>query len=279
MPENRENNFEIEYIAPHEKEPGDEIELYDEDFQLSPFFDLIENLNNFSDFDAYYRKLADSIDEASDSISLILEKHILKIPDEEAQKAVGEILREIREILEELTERIYIQQSMEGLDPLVDRIEELNEEYLFILKEFPEIMQEEEEVEGFLESVIDSIPQEEFLTENYLLIEEAAQKFSEKKIETSDFIKVLEKQRKILETSIEEYNNINIPADKLAPRVLSAHQLFVEGMEDWEKALNLLEESCLNKDMFKIFKGVDMAYQANRKLVIVQYINKFIDKR
>jgi len=270
--ENGTHNY-LEFEEKLEDEELDGEELTEDELSASPFYELINTLCNYSFIDAYYRILADVIDGAVSSIEGVRQDEVPLIPDEEARDDMIEVLVEIREAIDELSEMIFLQREIEGLDSVIKKLEELNEEFLLLHREVV-YSPDEEAMERLLNEIIAEIPVEAYYTVNYVKIEERAQEFASHKISKEEFLQVLDEVWNLLESSGDKYKKLNLSSESMTPEVALAERLLIEGMDEWEAAIVQLSGSCEEGDEMGIFRGVDMAYSANRKLVIMQHIEK-----
>jgi len=252
-----------------------QIELSPADFKASPFSDLIKALKNCSCSDNHSNNFQAIIEEAVSSISKIQKEEIPAIFHRRHRQDLTDILQEVQEILDDLSAITSPDYRVKGFDSIIRNLEELNEEYLYLRKE-AFALDDEDEQEDLLKKIVNEIPPEYYYASSYVMIEEKVHQFLKQEIDDETFLRVLEEIAEILESSRREYESLELSRQNMLPQVALGDRLLDEGINEWEDAIDCLAEYCEDNNAAGILRGLRMAYKANRKLIIVQYIEKFL---
>jgi len=250
--------------------PGriEDILLSTEDYELSPFYWLIEILKNrptFSEVDNFF---ANPEKDALDYISYYEHNELPLIPDDQERKEAGCILKKMRQIIKE-------ESALEPADK-IHELENLNERFLVIQKFISSRYSFEDKLYFFLMRAFDLTPKENFYTDNYMKVEEAALKLIDGIIDQEAFYKVLEELRDHLLTRMAAVRFSESRQDDETWRNELPILLLKIGLTEWAIALDFLRAACEANNMEMLRCGLDIAFNANKKFVILKNVQQYI---
>jgi hypothetical protein len=145
-----------------------------------------------------------------------------------------------------------------------------------INKETGEEIDEEKE---FIKTILQRTSEESFITSNYLLIEESALNFSFDDITEEDFLEDLTEMKETISKVQEGYENAYMNLDRWTLEIAIGDRMFREGLKEWEEGLDYLFEYCKNRDEEYINMGIKKIYEGNKKLIINQKIEEYVDEQ
>ncbi|MEQ8223171.1 MAG: cyclic nucleotide-binding domain-containing protein [Candidatus Eremiobacterota bacterium] len=108
-------------------------------------------------------------------------------------------------------------------------------------------------------------------TSNYLLLEEACEQIIKDEITENEFLSTLRWIEDLIEESDSNEEYVN-DEETGSETLISAKNLYMEGIEIYEDAIYELKKYLKNRDLSHITDGLSMALEANRKLLDVQNI-------
>ncbi len=139
--------------------------------------------------------------------------------------------------------------------------------------------EEIDEEKEFIKDILLRTAEESFITSNYLLIEESALNFSFDDITEEDFVKVLTEMKETIGRVQEGYENAYMNLDRWTLEIATGDRMFREGIKEWDEGLDYLFEYCKDMDEGYINSGIKKIYEGNKKLIINQKIEEYVDEQ
>jgi len=137
--------------------------------------------------------------------------------------------------------------------------------------------EETDMVEELINTVIASTPEEDFITESYITIKKTALMFLDGRVDRERFLTVVwEMKNKVIDAR-EKHEEAHLYEDEWTVEVAAGDRLLMEGMNGYEEALTFLADHAYEKNEETIKLGIDMVYEANKKLVLNQCLVNYVE--
>jgi hypothetical protein len=136
---------------------------------------------------------------------------------------------------------------------------------------------ETDRVEELINNVIASTPEEEFITENYRNIKKTALMFLNGRVDQEEFLRVVREMKTMVIEARADHEEAPLLQSEWTVEVAAGDRLLMEGLNGYEEALTLLEESVYEKNEEMTKSGIDMVYEANKKLVLNQCLFHYVE--
>jgi len=255
--------------------------LREVDIKSSPLFNFLEIAKEFSSKDLPLSGFTDIVKKTVEEIMDIIKEDTGYTGNGALRDELYEILSESLDILQEIKETSEDEDFEEILPSFLKEIRNLNRNYIELQKEFVRLSSEEveDESEDLLDKIESKIPEEEFITTNYIKIRDSVSDFFEEKIEVRELISIFNEMKETIEQVRQKYEGIPISEDEWTLEVYTGDKLLTEGLNEWEVALDMLEECALEDEEEEIDYCLEKLYEANRKLVLNQHLSKYIDEQ
>jgi len=132
-------------------------------------------------------------------------------------------------------------------------------------------------VEELIKNITASASEEDFVTENYINIKKHALLFLADRIDMEKIKKILVDMKNMVVKTRKEHEKSYLLENEWTVESAAGDRLLIEGMNDYEKGLTFLEDNLDEKNEEKIKSGIDMIYEANKKLVLNQCLVKYVE--
>jgi len=132
-------------------------------------------------------------------------------------------------------------------------------------------------VEELIKNITASASEEDFITENYINIKRHALLFLVDRIDMEMVKKVLVDMKHMVVKARKEHEQSYLLENEWTVESAAGDRLLTEGMNEYEKGLTFLEDNLDEKNEDKIKAGIDMIYEANKKLVLNQCLVKYVE--
>jgi len=213
-----------------------------------------------------------------ETIEDIDEREFLMSPEERANKEnFLKVLEEILDILSCFGRTIKEKYHMEDLKLLAEDLEALNITLVSLQKCIFLVPGDIDEEEELVKNIIKLITEDDILTTNYLDIKDGALNFLSGDIDEDEFTAILDDMKDIIDEAKEEYDEEYTYTDGWALESATGDRILRQGIKEWEEALDILYDSYLTKDESEIHRAIKKAYEANKKLIINQKLEEFIN--
>ena len=160
---------------------------------------------------------------------------------------------------------------------LKEDLNALNVTLLSLQKSIFIVPQEIDEEEELIKNIVKLITEDDILTTNYLDIKDGALNFLSGDIDEDEFIAILDDMKDIIDEAKEEYDDEYTYTDGWALESATGDKILRQGIKEWEEALDILYDSYVIKDEPAIHRAIKKAYEANKKLIINQKLEEFIN--
>ncbi len=188
-----------------------------------------------------------------------------------------EYINLIKEILIVLYEIEEVMEEEEFTDDLTYLIEELNRYNNKLIEVRPDLSKIQLSEKQIIDGVIKKIPEEEFSGGNYGIIKNMIQQFLKGDIGKEKVNEVLVNMLRWSKKCKKEYNDSTYITDKeWTLETYIGDKFLLEGIEDWEKGLASLYKNYFLGDEKLIDEALDTLYNANRKVLITQYLAEYM---
>ena len=265
----------VYYEKPKDRE-GEKVD-YVSDPVDSPFYSLLSSYQEFlankieksvwhqrleeteEEFNYLIKKTEESLDEADELRNLL----------EEAGKLVSGLRKEF---LVEKTEDFDYQ-----VNGYIDEIRIIN---LDIYNIQQETIYEEEtfDIKDSILEACELFTDEDFKTDNYLMIEEHIYGFLNDEVEKGVIVNIINEMKFIISNAQEEYEELPVTEEELTLEVLRGDRLLNEGFMAWMEGLSIIEEALDIEDEEYLLEGLEYIFNGNKKLVLVQYFSEQVQK-
>lgn len=190
--------------------------------------------------------------------------HIEELEAMHKENVPGSEMAELAEELEEINLELALLKSEvpPAVVPAADTDASLNEEQLLAL-------------------LSKRVGEEMATTSNYAAIEQAAASFLSQEIPLHKYLASLDKMQRLVNGSVKDLETFSHKVDNWTTEMLLQKKLLADGFTGWQEALEILRSApCLeDRDEETVADGVAMAFDANRKLVMVQELTRYVKKR
>lgn len=229
--------------------------------------DFINNLDLFLENKLNFTAFSGKIEELRQMISDKLEKK--ELPLNEVTLSLLNILQNINMALNDTLI------DSEALNKAKEKLLEINALYE---KENKEELDDFDEEQELLRCVTERISEESYLTGNYILIRDSGMNFLNGKIPEMEFKKSFEDMKAVIREVKEEYENAFMNIEKWTLEISVGDKLFREGLKEWQEGLNSLSDFISDRKRETIDKGIRLIYEGNKKLVINQKLEEYINE-
>ncbi len=213
-----------------------------------------------------------------ETIEDIDEREFLMSPEERENKEnYLKILKEILDLLSCFGKTIKEKYHIEDVKLLSEDLNALNVTLLSLQKSIFIVPQEIDEEEELIKNIVKLITEDDILTTNYLDIKDGALNFLSGDIDEDEFIAILDDMKDIIDEAKEEYDDEYTYTDGWALESATGDKILRQGIKEWEEALDILYDSYVIKDEPAIHRAIKKAYEANKKLIINQKLEEFIN--
>jgi len=145
--------------------------------------------------------------------------------------------------------------------------------------EFNAEWKERDEEEILIKTLTDDIPEEDFITGNYVLIRDTSINYSSGKINKHSFIHVLDEMKSIILEVKEGYEDAYMYMDRWTLEISVGDRFLREGIKNWEEGLAYLYQYYENKVDELLEKGIKEIFEGNKKLVINQKLEEYVNEQ
>ncbi|HPZ07975.1 MAG TPA: hypothetical protein PL110_07670 [Candidatus Eremiobacteraeota bacterium] len=139
-----------------------------------------------------------------------------------------------------------------------------------------ELLSEEED---FINNILKKIPEDEFATANYLLIEDNSLKFLDGEISETIFMPILDHMKALIREVNDDYERAYMNLDRWTLEISICDRMLREGIKEWEEGLDYLYRFCVDKKEETLEGGIEKIYEGNRKLIINQKIEEYVNEQ
>ncbi|MEQ8172911.1 MAG: hypothetical protein ABRQ38_28770, partial [Candidatus Eremiobacterota bacterium] len=136
-----------------------------------------------------------------------------------------------------------------------------------------------DEEQEFIKTILQRTSEESFITSNYLLIEESTLNFSFDDITEEDFVEILTEMKETISKVQEGYENAYMNLDRWTLEIATGDRMFREGLKEWDEGLDCLFKYCKDRDEEYINRCIKKIYEGNKKLIINQKIEEYVDEQ
>lgn len=193
----------------------------------------------------------------------------------------SEILEGIVDTIADLDEAFLAGKSGEEVSVIFDRFQELGDALCDLYEGLEEPLEGDSHdlwLERFMEYA-QQIPDDEFITENYLKLEKTASDFLDAVIPEKEFRGILEDMLEVVRQAKKDYQGYYIQGDEWTKEVSRGDQFLMEGLAEWEDCLKRLLRPSATGNEELTGKIMEKAFDANKKLVIVQNLAREVNNR
>ncbi|MEQ8171598.1 MAG: hypothetical protein ABRQ38_22100, partial [Candidatus Eremiobacterota bacterium] len=213
-----------------------------------------------------------------ETIQDIDKREFLMSPEErENKEKYLKILEEIMDILSCFGKTIKEKYHIEDVKLLAEDLKSLNVNLLSLQKSIFILPQEIDEEEELIKNIVKLITEDDILTTNYLDVKDGALNFLRGDIDEDEFIDILDDMKDLIDEAKEEYDEEYTYTDGWALESATGDKILRQGIKEWEESLDILYDSYVIKDEPAIHRAIKKAYEANKKLIINQKLEEFIN--
>jgi len=137
--------------------------------------------------------------------------------------------------------------------------------------------EETDMVEELINNVIASAREEDFITESYVAIKKTALMYLDGRVDRERFLAVVREMKNRVIDAREKHEEAHLYEDEWTVEVAAGDRLLMEGLNGYEDALAFLEAHACEKNEETIKLGIDMVYEANKKLVLNQCLVHYVE--
>jgi hypothetical protein len=272
---NRHQRFSQENFSPSSDLDS---ENKDSSAKSSPLSELLKVTSDYTSNKISSKDLSRILEKTYNDLEKLIEEN----PDVFDKFSEGsdeaQLIEDVFDIVCELDEAVMNQEPAEGILEITGIMEELNQKFSktfkSVLNTNPLYTEEE-----LVRSILDELTEEDLITSNYVRIEENSLKYLENQVSRKDFQMVLDEMKEIIQMTRSGYEESFISHNEWTMEVALGDKLFMDGLLEWEQALNFLTDCADSKNEEQITEGLDMLLEANKKLVMVQILAKKVSEQ
>lgn len=239
---------------------------------------LIHDLEQELAFEDYSDDSLSGFTSMVETIQDIDKREFLMSPEErENKEKYLKILEEIMDILSCFGKTIKEKYHIEDVKLLAEDLKSLNVNLLSLQKSIFILPQEIDEEEELIKNIVKLITEDDILTTNYLDVKDGALNFLRGDIDEDEFIDILDDMKDLIDEAKEEYDEEYTYTDGWALESATGDKILRQGIKEWEESLDILYDSYVIKDEPAIHRAIKKAYEANKKLIINQKLEEFIN--
>ena len=244
----------------------------------SPLTELLKTTRNYISMKVTSKDLGRILEKTHSDLENLMDSNpdVFEALEEGSEEA--QLVEDVFDIVCELDEAVMSQEPFESIKEIAGIIQELNIKFV---KTFQSCLQEnpvytEEEL---VKSILAELTEDDFITSNYVRIEESSIKYLENKISKDDYEYILDEMKEIIQLSRSGYEDSYISHSEWTMEVALGDKLFMEGLIEWEESLNHLSGCIATVNEEEIMSGLDMLLEANKKLVMVQMLARKVNEQ
>jgi arsenate reductase-like glutaredoxin family protein len=244
----------------------------------SPLTELLKTTRNYISMRSTSKDLSRILEKTHSDLEKLFEKHAEVFDKYPEGSDEAQMIEDVFDIVCELDEAVMNQEPFEGIKEIADIMEELNNKFV---KTFQNCLKESpvHTEEDLIRAILEELSEDDFITSNYVRIEESSIKYLENKISKDDYEYILNEMKEIIQLSRSGYEDSYISHSEWTMEVALGDKLFLEGLTEWEESLNHLSACIPTKIEEDIMTGLDMLLEANKKLVMVQILAKKVNEQ
>ncbi len=201
-----------------------------------------------------------------------------KFKDEKDREEFNFLIDEIIEIMYELFTSFKRNKNEEDFSLCIRELSELNGRYTELYEKIDSSLDKTDDVTELICMITEYTKDEDFITENYLFLEESLFEYMKDEIHEKDMRNILEKMKESVVKTKKEYEKTCIYPDEWTVEVAAGDRLLTEGINCYEESLNFIDKHLSGKDEIKLNEGLVGIYEANKKLVLNQHLTEYIKK-
>ena len=253
----------------------DSKELDDIEFKTTPLYALIDIFKRYSSMETTLVNVKNVFQETFNEFSIMAEKGEDSWRDDESRGKFLELIEGVLYLLDDIKKYMEKGALREFLPDFIEELIDLNKQYSLISDENKFKKSYEEEL---VEKVLSVVSEEDYDTVNYHKIREACYLFYEGEIDRDELHSSLDDMLFLIEAGRKDYENTYISADEWTLEVFLGDKMLLEGLDGWEKGLNFIKK-CNDLSIDSVEKVLDDIYEANKKLIINQYLSEYIEEQ
>mgnify|MGYP000862280795 CR=1 FL=1 len=239
---------------------------------------LIQDLEQELGSEDYSNDSLSGFTSMLETIEDIDKREFLMSPEErENKEKYLKMLEEILDILSCFGKTIKEKYHIEDVKLLTEDLKVLNVTLLSLQQSIFLVPQEIDEEEELIKNIVKVITEDDILTTNYLDIKDGALNFLRGEIDEDELIDILDDMKDIIDEAKEEYDEEYTYTDGWALESATGDKILRQGIKEWEESLDILYDSYVIKDEPAIHRAINKAYEANKKLIINQKLEEFIN--
>ena len=183
------------------------------------------------------------------------------------QKVITELKFVRNNIFSEACYAPDIFKSLESLRSFLVFFKSPEESHLDKCEECPDI---HANLDNYFNELLTDIPENQFLTANYLEILDAVDEYEDSGIPEA-LLKLVDDKVRSARGLKEKYLNLSITEREISQEFLAGNEFLLSGLDLWEEALLTVGEGCNAGDQVKIQNALEKLDEANEILVVVQH--------
>ncbi len=125
-------------------------------------------------------------------------------------------------------------------------------------------------LDNYFDELLTDIPENRFLTANYLEILDAVDEYEDSGIPKA-LLELVDEKVRVARDLKEKYLNLSITEREITQEFLAGNEYLLSGLELWEEALINIGDGCSKGDNIQIQHAMEKLDEANEILVVVQH--------
>ncbi len=247
-------------------------DLSDIELKASPLYNLIECAKNYLSSGIPVTGFSEILKDTCRELCGMAEE--ICVSDNGFSDFIDECLDKISEIEDFIEEPDF----MEELPDFIEELKVLNEKFINFQKlPCPDdtVMTEEK----LIEELRSRVSYEDFITSNYLLVCNKLENFLNNEIDEEEIKTIISSIKETIISVRDDYEKSYISPEEWTLEVYTGDKLLSEGLNTWEKGLVALEQCFTPGNKEEIDNALSIVFEGNKKLVLNQYLVKYIEER
>ncbi|MEQ8220989.1 MAG: hypothetical protein ABRQ37_01710 [Candidatus Eremiobacterota bacterium] len=268
---------QMKFKMPQVQTDFEPCELSDIELKASPLYSLIEFAKSYMSSGRPVTGFSEILEQTCRELCKLTEE--TDISDNDFIDFIDDCLDRIGEMEEFIEEPDF----MEEVPDFIEELTVLNEKFITFQKRswqdktvYDKVAMTEEKL---IEDLYGRVCQDDFITSNYLLIRNKLEDFLNNETGEDDIKQILASLKEIIISVRDDYEKSYISPEEWTLEVYTSDKLLSEGLNTWEEGLAALEQCFRDRSNEEIGRAISIIFEGNKKLVLNQYLAKYIEEQ
>ncbi len=268
---------QMKFKMPQVQTDFEPCELSDIELKASPLYSVIEFTKSYMSSHRPVTGFSEILEQTC--------RELCKLTEETDTQDNGfiDFIDECLDRIGEMEEFIEEPGFMEEVPDFIEELKVLNEKFItFQKRSWQDKTLQDKAVmteEKLIEELYDRVCQDDFITSNYLLLRNKLEDFLDNETGEDDIKQILDSLKEIIVSVRDDYEKSYISAEEWTLEVYTSDKLLSEGLNTWEEGLATLEQCFRDRSKEEIDNAISIIFEGNKKLVLNQYLAKYIEEQ